>query len=100
MANSGNANVGGEAQATHVPHGDLLKTPGFHVKCRDSSRNTTTAKHVSYARTHSTKRNFGMKFRASSFLLKFVVPLVVLCSPANGMLAEIQKGWRERVSQA
>eukprot|EP01083_Nonionella_stella_P141733 437265_1 len=80
MANSGNANVGGEAQATHVPHGDLLKTSGFHAKRRDA-----TAKHVSYARTHSTKRNFGMKFRASSFLLKFVLPLVLLCSPTNGM---------------
>eukprot|EP01083_Nonionella_stella_P202822 740611_1 len=85
MANSGNANVGGESQATHVPHGDLLKTLGFDVKCHDSTRNTTAAKHVSYARTHSTKRNVGMKFRASSFLLKFILPLVLLCSPAHGM---------------
>eukprot|EP01083_Nonionella_stella_P092815 259960_1 len=85
MANSGNANFEGEAQATPVPHCDLLKTSGVHVKCRDSTRNTTAAKYVSYARTHSTKRNFGMKFRASSFLLKFVLPLVLLCSPAHGM---------------
>eukprot|EP01083_Nonionella_stella_P017063 47658_1 len=41
------------------------------------------AKHVSNARVQSMKRMAGMQFRASSFLLKFAMPLILLLSPTS-----------------